>query len=135
MSKTISARIDETLHNKLKDSCNDEGITVNDKLNKLLQENLNNSNKIEGQKTEIQGKKIESEQSKDEKKEREILEALLHAVEQKKSTDFGNKLKSINRELDSLRETLQTRKKVESIQPHNNKKKHGFSCWSNKKSF
>ena len=43
MSKTISARIDETLHDRLRNLCNDEGITVNDKIKQILDENLNHS--------------------------------------------------------------------------------------------
>ena len=44
MSKTVSARISNELHDKLRDSCNDEGCSINDRLEKLMKNDLDDSN-------------------------------------------------------------------------------------------
>ena len=44
MSRTISARISNELHDKLRDSCNDEGCSINERVEKLIKNNLNDSN-------------------------------------------------------------------------------------------
>jgi len=41
MSKTISTRIDNTLHKKLVEQCNTDGITINDYLKNFVEEDLN----------------------------------------------------------------------------------------------
>ena len=61
MSKTISARIDNALHNKLKDVCNNEGITINDKLKQIIHEKMYDLNENIEKKTEIQEKQFELE--------------------------------------------------------------------------
>jgi len=62
MSKTISARIDDTLHTMVTDEANQEGITVNEKLKEMLNNHFNE-----------EGKK-EISQSQNETLEHEILE-------------------------------------------------------------
>ena len=47
MSKTISARIDDTLHTMVTDEANQEGITVNEKLKGMLNNHFNEEEKIE----------------------------------------------------------------------------------------
>lgn len=116
MSKTISARIDETLHNKLKDSCNDEGITVNDKVNQLLDEHLNNSNDDIEKKVEIkESKSSKDDNTNSENQERSILDQLLKAVE--------NRPKQEKKQIKKT--TPQSIPKVEQIHNHN---KHGLHC-------
>ena len=63
MSKTISARIDDTLHTMITDEANQEGITVNEKLKGMLNNHFNE-----------EGKK-EISQSQNEVLEQEILES------------------------------------------------------------
>ena len=62
MSKTISARIDDTMHTMITDEANQEGITVNEKLKGMLNGHFN-----EEEKKEIP-------QSQNEGSEQEILE-------------------------------------------------------------
>ena len=47
MSKTISARIDDSLHAKLLEQCNLDGLTVSDELNQILNKSLTCSSSIE----------------------------------------------------------------------------------------
>ena len=44
MSRTVSARISNELHDTLRDSCNDEGCSINERVEKLIKNNLNDSN-------------------------------------------------------------------------------------------
>ena len=72
MSKTISARIDDTMHTMITDEANQEGITVNEKLKGMLNNHFNE-----------EGKK-EIFQSQNETLEQEILE---NCKEQKNKMD------------------------------------------------
>ena len=45
MSKTISARIDDTMHTMITDEANQEGITVNEKLKGMINGHFNELNK------------------------------------------------------------------------------------------
>jgi len=47
MSKTISARIDDTMHTMITDEANQEGITVNEKLKGMLNNHFNGEEKKE----------------------------------------------------------------------------------------
>ena len=47
MSKTISARIDDTMHTMITDEANQEGITVNEKLKGMLNNHFNEEGKKE----------------------------------------------------------------------------------------
>ena len=47
MSKTISARIDDTMHTMITDEANHEGITVNEKLKEMLNGHFNGEEKKE----------------------------------------------------------------------------------------
>ena len=47
MSKTISSRIDDTLHSMVTDEANQEGITVNEKLKGMLNNHFNGEEKEE----------------------------------------------------------------------------------------
>jgi hypothetical protein len=141
MSKTISARIDETLHNKLKDVCNNEGITVNDKLKQIIQINLNDSSYSIDDESTIQEKKIKSEHPKDDKKILEkktsvILEEMLKKLDRneqkRKEIDLENKIKSISAKIDNFQETIQTKEKMECNPMYN---KSNLHCLYSKKSF
>jgi len=140
MSKTISARIDETLYNKLRDVCNDEGITVNDKLKQIIQNNLNDSSCSIDNDVKVQEGKIESEQPKKDEKTlekktsgalEEMMKKLDRDEQKRKQIVVENQIKSINSKLDSLQETFQTKKKMECVPTH----KHGLRCSYSKKSF
>jgi len=54
LSRTVSARISNELHDTLRDSCNDEGCSINERLEKLIKNSLDDSN---GELTDM-GKKI-----------------------------------------------------------------------------
>lgn len=123
MSKTISARIDETLHNKLRDVCNNEGITVNDKLKQILDKNLNqtinNTDDIENRQ-ENKTEKEESIKIQDSSKTnkpndttKKILEELLENID--------NKIKKQKEE----KTNLQSEIKIKKIPSHN---KSGIHC-------
>ena len=53
MSKTISARIDDTMHTMVTDEANQEGITVNEKLKEMLNNHFNGEQKEEGNLSQI----------------------------------------------------------------------------------
>ena len=48
MSKTISARIDDTLHTMITDEANQKGKTVNESLKEMLNNHFNGEEKEEG---------------------------------------------------------------------------------------
>ena len=79
MSKTISARIDDTMHTMITDEANQEGITVNEKLKGMLNNHFN-----EEEKKEIS-------QSQNETLEQEILE---NCKEQKNKMNTEELLKN-----------------------------------------
>lgn len=44
MSRTVSSRIPKELHEKLRDHCNDLGVTVNDYVKEAIEESFDNDN-------------------------------------------------------------------------------------------
>ena len=85
MSKTISARIDDTMHTMITDEANQEGMTVNEKLKGMLNNHFNG-----------EGKK-EILQSQNETLEQEILE---------NQKNHKNEIKGINEILQKIVNTL-----------------------------
>lgn len=53
MSKSISARIDDSLHAKLLERCNIDGLTVSDELNQILNGSLTCSSSIDSKKNAV----------------------------------------------------------------------------------
>ena len=53
MSKTISARIDDTLHSMITDEANQKGKTVNESLKEMLNNHFNGEQKEEGNLSQI----------------------------------------------------------------------------------
>ena len=53
MSKTISARIDDTLHTMITDEANQKGKTVNESLKEMLNNHFNGEQKEEGNLSQI----------------------------------------------------------------------------------
>ena len=53
MSKTISARIDDTLHSMITDEANQKGKTVNESLKEMLNNHFNGEKKEEGNLSQI----------------------------------------------------------------------------------
>ena len=88
MTKTISARIDDTLHSMVTDEANQEGITVNEKLKGMLNNHFNE-----------EGKK-EISQSQNEASEKSILEL---SQNQEK---LDNNLKEIFKILDRISDRM-----------------------------
>ena len=119
MSKTISARIDDTLHSMVTDEANQEGITVNEKLKEMLNNHFNE-----------EGKK-EIFQSQNEASEKSILEL---SQNQEK---LDNNLKEIFKILDKLSDRISENevKILESvyqqIKNHENHFKHTMNCIDN----
>ena len=116
MSKTISARIDDTLHTMVTDEANQEGITVNEKLKGMLNNHFN-----EEEKKEIP-------QSQNEVLEQEILENQNN--QQKEIEGMNEILKKI---VDSLkviqRSTLQA--VDQRFDDHMHNYKHDMKCADN----
>ena len=116
MSKTISARIDDTMHTMITDEANQEGITVNEKLKGMLNGHFN-----EEEKKEIP-------QSQNEGSEQEILENQNN--QQKEIEGMNEILKKI---VDSLkviqRSTLQA--VDQRFDDHMHNYKHDMECADN----
>lgn len=116
MSKTISARIDDTMHTMITDEANQEGITVNEKLKGMLNGHFN-----EEEKKEIP-------QSQNEGLEQEILE---------NQKNQENKIEEICKSLPKLIDLIsQNEAKIlervnQRIKNHENHFKHTMKCIDN----
>ena len=116
MSKTISARIDDTLHSMITDEANQEGITVNEKLKGMLNGHFN-----EEEKKEIP-------QSQNEEFEQKILE---------NQNNQQNEIKGMNKILEKVIDSLQMiegrtlRAVDQQIKNHENHFKHDMKCVDN----
>ena len=78
MSKTISARIDDTMHTMITDEANQEGITVNEKLKVMLNGHFNEEEKKEipqSQNEELEQAILENQKNQENKIE-EICKTL-----------------------------------------------------------
>jgi len=119
MTKTISARIDDTLHSMVTDEANQEGITVNEKLKGML----NNHFSEEGKK--------EIFQSQNEASEKSILEL---SQNQEK---LDNNLKEIFKILDRISDRISENdiKLLEAVdqrfEDHIRRYKHSMNCIDN----
>jgi len=87
MSKTISARIDDTMHTMITDEANQEGITVNEKLKGMLNNHFNEEEKKEisqSQNVELEQEILESQKNQENKidKINEILPKLIGLISQ-----------------------------------------------------
>jgi len=113
MSKTISAKIDETMHTMMTDEANQEGITVNEKLKGMLNNHFNE-----------EGKK-EIFQSQNEALEQEILE---------NQKNQENKIEDICKSLPKVIDLIsQTETKIlervnQQMSDHESKYKHITKC-------
>lgn len=113
MSKTISARIDDTMHTMITDEANQEGITVNEKLKVMLNGHFN-----EEEKKEIP-------QSQNEELEQAILE---------NQKNQENKIEEICKTLPKLIDLIsQNEAKIidevnQRINNHESKYKHMINC-------
>ena len=110
MSKTISARIDDTMHTMVTDEANQEGITVNEKLKEMLNNHFNE-----------EGKK-EIFQSQNEASEKSILEL---SQNQEK---LDNNLKEIFKILDRISDRISENdiKLLEAIDQRLNDHEHAY---------
>jgi len=87
MSKTISARIDDTMHTMITDEANQEGITVNEKLKGMLNNHFNEEGKKEisqSQNVELEQEILESQKNQENKidKINEILPKMVDLISQ-----------------------------------------------------
>ena len=116
MSKTISARIDDTMHTMITDEANQEGITVNEKLKVMLNGHFN-----EEEKKEIP-------QSQNEGLEQEILE---------NQNNQQNEIKGMNEILEKIVDSLQViqvgtlRAVDQRFADHMHSFKHDMKCVDN----
>ena len=119
MSKTISARIDDTLHSMVTDEANQEGITVNEKLKEMLNNHFNGE------------EKKEISQSQNEASEKSILE--LSQNQEKLDNNLKEIFKILDRISDRISENevkiLQT--VDQQIKNHENHFKHDMKCVDN----
>jgi len=115
MSKTISARIDDTMHTMVTDEANQEGITVNEKLKEMLNNHFNE-----------EGKK-EIPQSQNEASEEAIIK-----LDQKQSNQ-QNQIEDIHKLLPKVIDLItQTKTNIEAVDQrmndHESKYKHVTKC-------
>ena len=113
MSKTISARIDDTMHTMITDEANQEGITVNEKLKGMLNNHFN-----EEEKKEIS-------QSQNETLEQEILEN-----QKNQENKIEEICKSLPKVIDLISQIeINTLERVnQQIKNHENHFKHVTKC-------
>ena len=121
MSKTISARIDDTLHSMITDEANQKGKTVNESLKEMLNNHFNGEQKEE----------ISQSLKADENFEESIFKL------DKKQAQQNNNLKEIFKILDRLSDRISENevKILESvyqqIKNHENHFKHDMKCIDN----
>ena len=100
MSKTISARIDDTMHTMITDEANQEGITVNEKLKWMLNNHFNE----EGKKEISQSQNVELEQEilenqKNQENKIEVISKTLPKVIDLISQTEANILERVNQRM------------------------------------
>ena len=119
MSKTISARIDDTMHTMITDEANQEGITVNEKLKGMLNNHFNE-----------EGKK-EIFQSQNEASEKAILE--LSQNQEKLDKNFKEVFKILDRITDKMTENdIKLLEAVDQrFDDHIRRYKHSMNCIDN----
>jgi len=116
MSKTISARIDDTMHTMITDEANQDGITVNEKLKGMLNNHFNE-----------EGKK-EISLSHNEGLEQEILE---------NQNNQKNEIKEMNEILEKIVDSLKViqRSTLQAVdqrfEDHMHNYKHNMKCADN----
>ena len=119
MSKTISARIDDTLHSMVTDEANQKGKTVNESLKEMLNNHFNGEKKEEGNLSQVA----------------ENSEMVLQL--DKKQNNQDKNLKEIFKILDRLSDRISENevKILESvyqqIKNHENHFKHDMKCIDN----
>lgn len=119
MSKTISARIDDTMHTMVTDEANQEGITVNEKLKEMLNNHFNGEQKEEGNLSQIA----------------ENSEMVLQL--DKKQSNLDNNLKEIFKILDRISDRISENEVRiqeagdQQIKNHENHFKHDMKCVDN----
>ena len=116
MSKTISARIDDTMHTMITDEANQEGITVNEKLKGMINGHFNGEEKKEIPQSQNEGleQEILENQNNQEKKiegMNEILEKIVDSLK----VIRGNTLRAVDQRLED----------------HERKYKHDMKCVDN----
>ena len=116
MSKTISARIDDTMHTMITDEANQEGITVNEKLKGMINGHFNEEEKKEIPQSQNEGleQEILENQNNQEKKiegMNEILEKIVDSLK----VIRGNTLRAVDQRLED----------------HERKYKHDMKCVDN----
>ena len=116
MSKTISARIDDTMHTMITDEANQKGKTVNESLKEMLNNHFN----------EEEEKEIP--QSQNEGLEQEILE---------NQKNQENKIEGMNEILEKIVDSLKViqgntlRAVDQRLEDHERKYKHDMKCVDN----
>ena len=120
MSKTISARIDDTLHSMITDEANQKGKTVNESLKEMLNNHFNGEQKEEGNLSQV------AENS-------EMVLQLGKTIEENKKNQ-ENHIAGINKILEKIvdsiapiqRSTLQI--VDQRLEDHESKYKHVTKC-------
>ena len=116
MSKTISARIDDTLHTMITDEANQKGKTVNESLKEMLNNHFNEEEEKEIPQSQNEGleQEILENQNNQEKKIEEMNEILEKIVDSLKVIR-GNTLRAVDQRLED----------------HERKYKHDMKCVDN----
>jgi len=120
MSKTISARIDDTLHTMITDEANQKGKTVNESLKEMLNNHFNGEQKEEGNLSQI------AENS-------EMVLQLNKTIEENKKTQ-QNQIEDIHKLLPKVIDLIrQTNTNIieavdQRLEDHESKYKHVTKC-------
>ena len=120
MSKTISARIDDTLHSMITDEANQKGKTVNESLKEMLNNHFNGEQKEEGNLSQI------AENS-------EMVLQLNKTIEENKKTQ-QNQIEDIHKLLPKVIDLIrQTNTNIieavdQRLEDHESKYKHVTKC-------
>nr|AIF06854.1 hypothetical protein [uncultured marine thaumarchaeote KM3_196_F10] len=116
MSKTISARIDDTMHTMITDEANQKGKTVNESLKEMLNNHFNEEEEKEIPQSQNEGleQEILENQNNQEKKIEGMNEILEKIVDSLKVIQ-GNTLRAVDQRLED----------------HERKYKHDMKCVDN----
>ena len=102
MSKTISARIDETIHNRITEEANQTGMTVNEKLKGMINEHFNE------EKNEEYSEKLD-----------EVMTEQIFLIKE----SFEQKIQKLSKELKELEKVL-----LKMLKQKEDKKRKPLTC-------
>jgi len=116
MSKTISARIDDTMHTMITDEANQKGKTVNESLKEMLNNHFNEEEEKEIPQSQNEGLEPEIlENQNNQEKKIEGMNEILEKIVDSLKVIQGNTLRAVDQRLED----------------HERKYKHDMKCVDN----